>query len=96
MEHLLFTNVPGPRPAESWSMANLLLRPLSWSQDVKTRIRRIIEPLNEDDPERLSNKIYMPEMNIFFPSDGLRRLYVCMRWARIPKHRVRLGQGLPI
>ncbi|KAK7733341.1 hypothetical protein SLS53_008238 [Cytospora paraplurivora] len=72
MEDLLFTSDCGPMMAELRIKVNLLLKSPRWSQDKKTRIRRIIEPLSEDDLWRLS-KIGMRKMIIFLSSDGLRR-----------------------
>lgn len=72
MEEMLFTNEEGPSTEEVQKKIQLLLRPSHWSQEMKTRIHRIIEPLNEGDLWRLS-EIDMRKMIIFRSSDGLRR-----------------------
>lgn len=74
MENQLFTNEPGPWPAEIWNMLELLSEPAGWPADMRARIHRIIEPLGEDDIERLG-KIYMRKMIVFLSSDGLRRFH---------------------
>lgn len=48
-EDLLFTSDSGPMTAEIRIKVDLLLRSQSWSEEKKSRIRRVIEPLSEDE-----------------------------------------------
>lgn len=72
MVELLFANGLGPTAGEVRNKVQSLLRPSRWSEDMKARIRRIIQPLSEDDLWRMC-EIDIRKMIMFLSSDGLRR-----------------------